>query len=76
LVLSLNASLPAIRKKVDTLLHANPLWNGGTSEVMISEPGETPMVVRISLGAANPELAFQLGFPACMSLIGRLLAFL
>jgi hypothetical protein len=27
---------------------------------MMSEPGETSMVVRISLGAANPEIAFQL----------------
>jgi hypothetical protein len=27
---------------------------------MISELGETSMVVRITLGAANPEIAFQL----------------
>jgi small-conductance mechanosensitive channel len=60
LVLSLDASLPAIRKQVDTILHANPLWNGGKWEVMISELGETSMVVRIVLGAANPEIAFQL----------------
>jgi small-conductance mechanosensitive channel len=60
LVLSLDASLPAIRKEVDTILHANPLWNGGKWEVMISELGETSMVVRITLGAANPEIAFQL----------------
>lgn len=60
LVLSLDASLPAIRKQVDTILHANPLWNGGKWEVMISELGESSMVVRITLGAANPEIAFQL----------------
>jgi small-conductance mechanosensitive channel len=60
LVLSLDASLPAIRKQVDTILRANPLWNGGKWEVMISELGETSMVVRITLGAANPEIAFQL----------------
>jgi small-conductance mechanosensitive channel len=60
LVLSLHASLPAIRKQLDSILHANPLWNGGKSEVMISELGESSMVVRISLGAANPEIAFQL----------------
>jgi small-conductance mechanosensitive channel len=60
LVLSLDASLPAIRQQVDTILHANPLWNGGKWEVMISELGETSMVVRITLGAANPEIAFQL----------------
>ena len=29
-------------------------------EVMISELGESSMVVRITLGAANPEIAFQL----------------
>jgi hypothetical protein len=56
----LDASLPAIRKQVDTILRANPLWNGGKWEVMISELGETSMVVRITLGAANPEIAFQL----------------
>ena len=60
LVLSLDASLPAIRKQVETILRANPLWNGGKWEVMISELGETSMVVRITLGAANPEIAFQL----------------
>jgi small-conductance mechanosensitive channel len=60
LVLSLDASLPAIRKQLDTILHANPLWNGGKWEVMISELGESSMVVRITLGAANPEIAFQL----------------
>jgi hypothetical protein len=56
----LDASLPAIRKQVDTILRANPLWNGGKWEVMISELGETSMIVRITLGAANPEIAFQL----------------
>ena len=60
LVLSLDASLPAIRKQVETILHANPLWKGGKWEVMISELGETSMVVRITLGAPNPEIAFQL----------------
>ncbi len=60
LILSLDASLPAIRKQVETILRANPLWNGGKWEVMISELGETSMVVRITLGAANPEIAFQL----------------
>jgi small-conductance mechanosensitive channel len=60
LVLSLGDSLPAIRKKVDEILRANPLWNGGKREVMISELGESSMVVRITLGAANPEIAFQL----------------
>jgi small-conductance mechanosensitive channel len=60
LVLSLDASLPAIRKQVDTILHSTPLWNGGKWEVMISELGETSMKVRITLGAANPEIAFQL----------------
>jgi small-conductance mechanosensitive channel len=60
LVLSLDASLPAIRKQLDTILRANPLWNGGKWEVMISELGETSMIVRITLGAANPEIAFQL----------------
>jgi small-conductance mechanosensitive channel len=60
LVLSLDASLPAIRRQVDTILRANPLWNGGKWEVMISELGETSMIVRITLGAANPEIAFQL----------------
>jgi Mechanosensitive ion channel len=60
LVLSLAASLPAIRQQVDTILRAHPLWNGGKWEVMVSELGETSMVVRITLGAANPEVAFQL----------------
>jgi hypothetical protein len=60
LVLSLAASLPAIRQQVDTILRTHPLWNGGKWEVMVSELGETSMVVRITLGAANPEVAFQL----------------
>jgi small-conductance mechanosensitive channel len=60
LVLALDASLAAIRKQVDAILRANPLWKGGKSEVMISELGESSMVVRITLGAANPEIAFQL----------------
>src|ERR1700751_1405385 len=60
LVLSLDASLSAIRKQVETILHANPLWNGGKWEVMINELGETSMVVRITLVASNPEIAFQL----------------
>ena len=60
LVLSLDASLSAIRRQVETILHTNPLWNGGKWEVMISELLETSMVVRITLGAANPDIAFQL----------------
>jgi len=60
LVLALGASLPAIRKQVESILAANPLWKGGKWEVMISELGETSMVVRITLGAPNPEIAFQL----------------
>ena len=48
LVLSLGDSLPAIRKQVDEILRANPLWNGGKREVMISELGESSMVVRIT----------------------------
>src|SRR6202008_2132514 len=60
LVLSLGASLPAIRKQVDTILRAHPLWNGGKWEVMICELGESSMIVRITVGAANPEIAFQL----------------
>jgi small-conductance mechanosensitive channel len=60
LVLSLDASLATIRQQVETILRANPLWNGGKWEVMISELGESSMVVRITLGAANPEIAFQL----------------
>jgi small-conductance mechanosensitive channel len=60
LVLSLDASLPAIRKQLDTILRSNPLWSGGKAEVMISELGESSMVVRIALSAANPDMAFQL----------------
>ena len=45
---------------VTTILPANPLWKGGKWEVMISELGETSMVVRITLGAPNPDIAFQL----------------
>ena len=60
LVLSLDASLSAIRQQVDAILRGNPVWSGGKWEVMISELGETSMVVRITLGAANPEIAFQL----------------
>jgi small-conductance mechanosensitive channel len=53
-------SLAAIRKQVETILRTNPLWTDGKWEVMISELGESSMVVRITLGAANPEIAFQL----------------
>ena len=60
LVLSLDASLSAIRRQVDTILRTNPHWTGGKWEVMISELGETSMVVRITLGAPNPEIAFHL----------------
>jgi small-conductance mechanosensitive channel len=60
LVLSLDASLAAIRKQVEAILHANALWSGGKWEVMISELGETSMVVRITLGASDPEIGFQL----------------
>jgi small-conductance mechanosensitive channel len=60
LVLSLDASLPAIRNQVDTILRSHPLWNGSKWEVMISELGESSMVVRITVGGANPEIAFQL----------------
>jgi len=60
LVLSLDASLSAIRRQVDTILRTNPHWTGGKWEVLISELGETSMVVRITLGAPNPEIAFQL----------------
>jgi small-conductance mechanosensitive channel len=60
LILSLNASLSAIRKQVDTILQTTPLWSGGKWEVMISELGENSMVVRITLGASDPEIAFQL----------------
>jgi len=60
LVLSLDASLSAIRRQVETILRTNPLWSGGKWEVMISELLESSMVVRITLGAANPDIAFQL----------------
>jgi len=60
LVLSLDASLSAIRRQVETILRTSPLWNGGKWEVMISELLQTSMVVRITLGAANPDIAFQL----------------
>jgi small-conductance mechanosensitive channel len=60
LVLSLDASLRAIRKQVETILHANALWNSGKWEVLVSELRESSMVVRISLGASDPEIAFQL----------------
>jgi small-conductance mechanosensitive channel len=60
LVLSLDASLPSIRREVENILRANPLWNDSKWEVMVSELGESSMVVRITLGAANPEIAFQL----------------
>ena len=60
MVLSLDASLSAIRRQVDTILRTNPHWTGGKWEVMISETGETSMVVRITLGAPSPEIAFQL----------------
>ncbi|MBV8216142.1 MAG: mechanosensitive ion channel, partial [Verrucomicrobia bacterium] len=60
LVLSLDASLSAIRRQVEAILKTNPLWSGGKWEVMISELGETSMVVRITLGAPDPEVAFQL----------------
>ena len=60
LVLSLDASLSAIRRQVDTILRTNPHWTGGKWEVLISELGETSMVVRITLGAPNPEIAFHL----------------
>jgi small-conductance mechanosensitive channel len=60
LVLSLNASLAAIRGQVDSILKAAPMWNGGKWEVMISELGEASMVVRITLGAPDPEIAFPL----------------
>jgi small-conductance mechanosensitive channel len=60
LVLSLDASLAAIRKQVETILHANAPWSGGKWEVMISELRESSMVVRITLCASDPEIAFQL----------------
>jgi small-conductance mechanosensitive channel len=60
LVLSLDASLPAIRKQVGTILHTNALWKGGKWEVLVSELREDSMVVRITSGASDPEKAFQL----------------
>jgi small-conductance mechanosensitive channel len=60
LILSLDASLAAIRKQVETILHASALCSGGKWEVMISELRESSMVVRITLGASDPEIAFQL----------------
>jgi hypothetical protein len=48
LVLSLDASLPAIRKQVEAILHANPLWKGGKWDVMISELGETSIPAKIT----------------------------
>ena len=60
LVLSLDASLPAIRKQVGTILRTNALWKGGKWEVLVSELREDSMVVRITLGASDPEIAFQL----------------
>jgi small-conductance mechanosensitive channel len=60
LVLSLDASLAAIRKQVEVILHANALWSGDKWEVVISELRESSMVVRITLGASDPEFAFQL----------------
>jgi small-conductance mechanosensitive channel len=60
LVLSLDSSLSAIRKKVDTILQGNPLWIGGKWEVIIRELRENSMVVRITLSAGNPEIAFEL----------------
>jgi hypothetical protein len=60
LILSLDASLSSIREQVGAILRANPLWNAGRWEVMVSELGESSMVVRITLGGANPEVAFQL----------------
>jgi small-conductance mechanosensitive channel len=60
LVLSLDASLPATRKQVETILHASALWSGGKWELVVSELAESSMVVRITLGASDPEIAFQL----------------
>ena len=60
LVLALDASLSSIRRQVDTILQANPLWKGGKSEVLISELGESSMTVRITVGGPNPEVAFQI----------------
>ena len=60
LVLALNSPLNTIRKKLDEILLDNPLWNGRTKEVMISELGESSMVVRITLSAADPHTALRL----------------
>lgn len=60
LVLALDASLTSIRKQVETILHADPLWKGGKWEVLISELGESSMVVRITVGGPNPDIAFQI----------------
>ncbi|HEY4813215.1 MAG TPA: mechanosensitive ion channel domain-containing protein [Chthoniobacterales bacterium] len=60
LVLALDASLSSIRRQVDTILQANPLWKGGKSEVLISELGESSITVRITVGGPNPEVAFQI----------------
>jgi small-conductance mechanosensitive channel len=60
LVLALDASLSSIRKQVDTILQANPLWTGGKWEVLISELGESSMTVRITVGGSNPEVAYQI----------------
>ncbi len=60
LVLALDASLAEIRKQVDTILRTDPLWKGGKWEVIISELGESSMSIRITLGAPDPEIAFQL----------------
>jgi small-conductance mechanosensitive channel len=60
LVLSLDASLPAIREQVETILRANLLWSSGKWEVIVSELRESSMVVRITLGAGDPEIAFKL----------------
>jgi hypothetical protein len=56
----LNHSLAAIRKQVETILHASTLWSGGKWEVVISELHESSMLVRITLGSSDPEIAFQL----------------
>lgn len=72
LVLPLDVSLPLIRTQVDAILHTSPLWNGGKWEVMVSELGESSMDVRITLGAANPEIAFQLKSQVQERLLGHL----
>jgi len=41
-------------------LRGNALWTGGKWEVIISELRESSMVVRITLSASNPEIAFEL----------------